>query len=73
MFAFPNEMKAREEEFPVIFGTFYPGVKGEEGIKQYLQSDRRQKYSMGIFRHYPELDRQCGFRIQSGTSAGLSF
>lgn len=30
------------------------GEKGE--IKEYLESDRRMKYSKGIYRHYPELD-----------------
>lgn len=57
-FAFPNEMKARKEEFPELLGTFYEGVKGEKGIKEYLASGRRMEYSMGVFRHYPELDRQ---------------
>ncbi|KAK5286976.1 hypothetical protein LTR16_003962 [Cryomyces antarcticus] len=56
-FAFPKEMEARSKEFPLIYTKFYPGIKEEKGIKQYLASDRRPKYSMGIFRHYPELDR----------------
>jgi len=58
LFAFPKELKAREEEFPLIFSRFYPLIKGEKGIKEYLSSNRRMEYSMGIFRHYPELDRQ---------------
>ncbi|KAF2711223.1 glutathione S-transferase protein-like protein [Pleomassaria siparia CBS 279.74] len=57
-FAFPKEMEAREKEFTLIFETFYPSVQEENGLKEYLVSDRRQPYSMGIFRHYPELDRQ---------------
>ncbi|ORX99804.1 glutathione S-transferase [Clohesyomyces aquaticus] len=57
-FAFPNELAAREGEFPLLFGTFYPSVKEEKGIKEYLASKRRLPYSQGIFRHYPELDRQ---------------
>ncbi|TKA81575.1 hypothetical protein B0A49_00347 [Cryomyces minteri] len=57
-FAFPKEMEARSKEFPLIYTKFYPGIKEEKGIKQYLASDRRPKYGMGIFRHYPELDRQ---------------
>jgi glutathione S-transferase len=57
-FAFPKEMEARESEFPTLLGTFYPNVEGYGGLKEYLASDRRQPYSMGIFRHYPELDRQ---------------
>jgi len=58
MFAFPNEMKARKSEFPDLFGTFYENIKQEGGLKEYLNSKRRLPYSMGVFRHYPELDRQ---------------
>lgn len=57
-FSFPNEMKARKEEFPDLLGTFYESVKQEGGLKEYLQSERRLPYSEGIFRYYPELDRQ---------------
>ncbi|KAF2266100.1 glutathione S-transferase protein-like protein [Lojkania enalia] len=57
-FAFPKEIEAREEDYPLLFGTFYPSVQEHRGIKEYLSSKRRQPYSMGIFRHYPELDRQ---------------
>lgn len=57
-FAFPKELEARETEFPTLFGTFYPSVQEHGGLKDYLASDRRQPYSQGIFRHYPELDRQ---------------
>jgi glutathione S-transferase len=60
LFAFPKEMEARKEsgEFPLIFDKFYDGVKNIDGIKEYLASDKRMKYSNGIFRHYPELDRE---------------
>lgn len=58
MFAFPKEMEARKKEFPELLETFYNSVKGEEKIKAYLASERRMEYSMGIFRHYPELDRE---------------
>ena len=58
MFAFPKEMDVRKKEFPELFGTFYENVKQEKGVKEYLSSKRRLPYSMGIFRHYPELDRQ---------------
>ena len=54
-FAFPNEMKARESDFPILLGTFYPNLK--EKLTEYLSSKRRQQYSQGIFRHYLELDR----------------
>ncbi|KAI9689707.1 MAG: hypothetical protein M1820_010077 [Bogoriella megaspora] len=57
MFAFPKELEARKKEFPALVG-FYEGVKSNEAIKNYLNSDRRQAYSLGIFRHYPELDRE---------------
>jgi glutathione S-transferase len=57
-FAFPKEIEAREKDYPLLFGTFYPNIQEEKGLKEYLASDRRQPYSMGIFRHYPELDRQ---------------
>jgi glutathione S-transferase len=32
-------------------------IEGE--LADYLKSDRRQEYSMGIFRHYPELDDEA--------------
>ena len=57
-FAFPKELAARESEFPLMLGKFYPGIKEIKKIKEYLASERRLDYSMGIFRHYPELDRQ---------------
>ena len=57
-FAFPEEMEARRKDYPLLFAKFYPGIKEEEGLKEYLGSDRRLKYSMGLYRHYPELDRQ---------------
>lgn len=58
LFAFPKEMEARKREFELLFGTFFESVKEESGIKEYLASDRRKPFSMGVFRHYPELDRQ---------------
>jgi glutathione S-transferase len=57
-FAFPKELEARNKEFPTLFETFYPSVKKQNGLKEYLASDRRMPYSEGVFRHYPELDRQ---------------
>ncbi|KAF2172440.1 hypothetical protein M409DRAFT_35630 [Zasmidium cellare ATCC 36951] len=56
-FAFPNEIEMRRKEFKELF-QFYDDLKEEKGIKEYLASERRLPYSMGIFRHYPELDRQ---------------
>jgi len=57
-FAFPQELKVREKDYPLIFTKFYPGIKEEKGIKEYLASGRRIPYSNGVFRYYPELDRQ---------------
>jgi len=51
-------MEAQKSKFPLLFSTFYPSFKEEKGIKDYLASDRRLPYSMGLYRHYPELDRQ---------------
>lgn len=34
----------------------YDAVKARPRIQEYLASDRRQKYSMGIYRYYEELD-----------------
>ena len=59
LFAFPKCMaKAQGSgKYEKVF-TLYERVKGQENIKKYLQSERRQEYSMGIYRHYPELDDQ---------------
>ena len=57
-FAFPKELEARGKEFPTLFGPFYNSVKEASGLKEYLASERRLPYSQGVFRYYPELDRQ---------------
>ena len=57
-FAFPKELAARAKDFPLLCGEFYYSFMEHIGIKQYLASDRRLKYSNGVFRYYPELDRQ---------------
>jgi glutathione S-transferase len=57
-FAFPNEMRHRSTEFPLLFDHFYPELKEQSWLKGYLGSARRLPYSSGVFRHYPELDRQ---------------
>lgn len=56
-FAYPNELKAREKDYPLLLGSFYESVAQTKGVKEYLESERRLPFSMGIFRHYPELDR----------------
>jgi len=57
-FSFPKEIEARRKDYPTLFETFYPSVQEQKGLKEYLASDRRKPYSMGVYRHYPELDRQ---------------
>lgn len=42
-------------EYDGVFGL-YERVKGRKEVKEYLESERRQKYGNGIWRHYPELD-----------------
>lgn len=57
MFAFPNALKQAKEsgKWEKVF-SLYERIKSRDNIKSYLASDRRNKYSMGIWRHYPELD-----------------
>ena len=64
MFAFPKEMEARKGEFPDLLGGFYEDVREEKGLKEYLASERRLPYSMGIFRHC-EFILVCG-RLRAG-------
>ncbi|KAB8263040.1 glutathione S-transferase [Aspergillus pseudonomiae] len=56
-FAFPRALNRLEKsgEYANVF-KLYEAVKNRPRIKEYLASDRRQKYSLGIYRHYPELD-----------------
>lgn len=58
-FAFPKCLKRMKEsgEYDKVF-ALHERVQGLDNIKAYLASDRRQKYNMGIYRHYPELDDQ---------------
>ncbi|PIL23091.1 hypothetical protein GSI_14399 [Ganoderma sinense ZZ0214-1] len=60
-FAFPRRMGQLKEEgeYANVF-ALYERVKGEKGIKEYLASGRRQEFSLGIFRHYAELDQEEG-------------
>ena len=57
-YAFPKECNARQKDYPLLIGTFYPSIKEEEGIKKYIESGRRIPFSNCLFRHYPELDRE---------------
>lgn len=54
---FPKAV-AKYEKSGDYAGVFelYEAVKERPKIKAYLGSDRRQKYSMGIYRYYEELD-----------------
>ncbi|CAI4219091.1 unnamed protein product [Parascedosporium putredinis] len=56
-YAFPNTVGKLEAsgEYDNVF-KLYQAVKDRPRIKEYLASERRQKYSNGIYRHYPELD-----------------
>ncbi|KAE9373783.1 glutathione S-transferase domain-containing protein [Stipitochalara longipes BDJ] len=56
-FAFPKAMTRleREGKYKGVF-ELYERVQETRKIKEYLASERRQKYSLGIYRHYPELD-----------------
>lgn len=59
LFAFPVAMgrMRRGGEFGLVF-ELYERVKGRENVAAYLKSERRKKYGMGIYRHYPELDAE---------------
>ena len=56
-FAFPKGMKKMREsgKYEKVFGL-YERVKAVPKVKEYLESERRLQYGMGIYRHYPELD-----------------
>ncbi|KAI2622260.1 glutathione S-transferase domain-containing protein [Xylaria nigripes] len=56
-FAFRKAMAAAENSgnYVRVF-ELYDTVKTRPKIKAYLESERRQKYSDGIYRYYPELD-----------------
>ncbi len=58
-FAFPVAVRRLREggEFGRVFGLC-ERVEGRRNIKAYLESGRRLKYGMGIYRHYPELDAE---------------
>lgn len=59
-----------EHAFPNAIGRFRKGkkfervfalverVRGVDGVREYLESERRLPYGDGIWRHYPELDEQ---------------
>lgn len=56
-YAFPQAMQGIERKVPGL-GAVRDKVAARPGIKAYLASPRRIAFNeMGIFRHYPELDR----------------
>nr|AWK67869.1 glutathione transferase-like protein [Sparassis latifolia] len=57
LFAFPRRMAVLKKggKYDDVF-ALHERVAGEEGIKEYIASGRRKKFSNGLFRHYPELD-----------------
>ena len=59
-YAFPRAMKDIERKNPGLVGV-RDKVAARPCIKAYLASPRRIAFNeMGIFRHYPELDRRSG-------------
>jgi glutathione S-transferase len=56
-FMFPKAMAKYEKsgDYGNVF-KLHEAVKERPNIKAYLASDRRQKYSMGMYRYYEELD-----------------
>lgn len=59
LFAFPKALEKMKKsgDYAKVF-ALHERVKGIEKIKAYLESERRLKYSQGIYRYYPELDLQ---------------
>ncbi|KXF75477.1 glutathione S-transferase [Paramesorhizobium deserti] len=57
LYAFPRAMKRYEEKYPAL-AALRDAVRERPNIKRYLTSERRLAFNeFGIFRHYPELDR----------------
>ena len=56
-YAFPNAMSRMEKKVPRVVGV-HDAVAALPRIRAYVESPRRIPFNeMGIFRHYPELDR----------------
>jgi glutathione S-transferase len=56
-YAFPKAMAARAGEYTAL-EALHDAVAARENIAKYLKSKRRLEFNEdGIFRHYPELDR----------------
>lgn len=60
LYAFPRAMTRYEARYPAL-AALHGAVRERPNIKRYLASDRRLSFNeSGIFRHYPELDRDDG-------------
>ncbi|WP_421862514.1 glutathione S-transferase [Parvibaculum sp.] len=55
-FAFPKTTGRLMKNRPLV-SSLHASVKKRPKIAAYMKSDRRQPFSDGIFRHYPELDK----------------
>ena len=55
LFAFPRAVADILNDYPKIF-DLHRRVKARPRIAAYLESDRRPKFSNGLYRHYEELD-----------------
>jgi glutathione S-transferase len=53
--AFPKTMQALKPDYPEVY-ALAGRVRERPRIAAYLESERRQPFGNGIFRHYPELD-----------------
>lgn len=56
-FAFPRQIAHCKADYPTLW-KWFDHLKGESWLKEYLESSERLKYGDGIFRNYPELDKQ---------------
>lgn len=57
-YAFPDMMAGLEAQIPALIGL-HERIAARPGVAAYLTSDRRLPFNEdGIFRHYPELDRE---------------
>jgi len=60
-YSYPKSLTELKGRAPKVF-RLYDAVRNHEKIKAYLASERRQKYSNGVFKHYPELDVSTSVR-----------
>lgn len=55
MFRKATQSAEKSGKYARVF-ELYDAVKTRPKIKEYLASDKRQEYSLGLYRYYPELD-----------------